>query len=224
VFIPTTVAMPIAAHRAIGEQIMRSVNRAGYWSKKQLEGNDRIKSRLCHGFDMGKLTPSSLFYLPCQAENPANSFFIDHNSPDRAPIDPYRWAGYAANHRRPSPEPSKAVAATVTPTVVPMPPTDCFKLRRMRELLAEEEAAKFRDDRAQHQAAAIDRWRSTASGAGNRGFFQLGRDLRGAGMSPAEIDMILRQESGYAHHPSQRRDQIKSVIRTLEGSSRRLAA
>jgi hypothetical protein len=70
VFIPTTVAIPIAAHRAIGEQIMRSVNRAGYWSKKQLEANVRIKSRLCPGFDMGKLTPSSLFYLPCQAENP----------------------------------------------------------------------------------------------------------------------------------------------------------
>ena len=80
VFIPTTIAMPIAAHRAIGEQIMRTVNRAGYWSKKQLEANDRIKSRLCHGFDMGKLTPSSLFYLPCQAENPAHSFFIDHNA------------------------------------------------------------------------------------------------------------------------------------------------
>ena len=58
----------------------RLANRAGYWSKKQLEANDRIKSRLCHGFDMGKLTPSSLFYLPCQAENPAHSFFIDHNA------------------------------------------------------------------------------------------------------------------------------------------------
>lgn len=107
--------MPIAAHRAIGEQIMRTVNRAGYWSKKQLEANDRIKSRLCHGFDMGKLTPSSLFYLPCQAENPAHSFFIDHNAPDRAPIDPHVWAGYAANHHRRPPEP----VATVSPTVVP---------------------------------------------------------------------------------------------------------
>ena len=169
VFIPTTVAMPIAAHRAIGEQIMRSVNRAGYWSKKQLEANERIKSRKHHGFDMGKLTPSSLFYLPCQAENPAHSFFIDHNSPDRAPIDPYIWAGYAANHRRPAPEP----VATVSPTVVPleqrpMPVTDCPRLRRMRELLAEEEAAKFRDDRAQRQAAAIDRWRVASSGDGNR--------------------------------------------------------
>ena len=28
-FIPTTIAMPIAAYKAIGEQIMRTVNRAG---------------------------------------------------------------------------------------------------------------------------------------------------------------------------------------------------
>ena len=224
-FIPTTVAMPIAAHRAIGEQIMRSVNRAGYWSKKQLEANDRIKSRKHHGFDMGKLTPSSLFYLPCQAENPAFSFFIDHNSPDRAPIDPYIWAGYAANHRRQAPEP----VATVSPTVVPleprpMPVTDCPRLRRMRELLAEEDAARYRDDRAQRQAAAIDRWRAASLGDGNRRFFQLGRDLCGAGMSTTDIDSILRQEAGYAHHPSQRRDQIRGVMRTLEGSSLRLAA
>ena len=27
-FIPTTIAMPIAAYKAIGEQIMRTVNRA----------------------------------------------------------------------------------------------------------------------------------------------------------------------------------------------------
>jgi hypothetical protein len=94
----------------------------------------------------------------------------------------------------------------------------------MRELLAEEDAARYRDDRMQRQAAAIDRWRVASSGEGNQAFFQLGRDLRGAGMSPAEIDSILRQEAGYAHHPSQRRDQIKSAIQTLGGSSRRLAA
>ena len=90
---------------------------------------------------MGKLTPSSLFYLPCQAENPVHSFFIDHNSASRQPLDPYVWAGYAANHHRPEPEPSATVATTVTPTVAepvqqPMPPTVCPKLRRMREMIA----------------------------------------------------------------------------------------
>ena len=141
VFIPTTIAMPIAAYKAIGEQIMRTVNRAGYWSQKQLDADPRIKSRKTHGFDMGKLTPSSLFYLPCQAQDPRDSFFIDHNSASRQPLDPYVWAGYAANHHRPEPEPSATVAQPVSPTVVPtepMPPTVCPKLRQMREMIAAE--------------------------------------------------------------------------------------
>jgi hypothetical protein len=61
VFIPTTVAMPISAYKAIAEQVMRTVNRAGFWAQKQLDTDARIKSRRTHGFDMGKLTPSSLF-------------------------------------------------------------------------------------------------------------------------------------------------------------------
>jgi hypothetical protein len=226
VFIPTTIAMPIAAHRAIGDQIMRTVNRGGYWSEQQLEADARIKSRRTHGFDMGKLTPSSLFYLPCQAENPAGSFFIDHHSASRQPLDPYLWAGYAANHYRPEPEPS---AETVTPTVAepvqpPMPPTNCPKLRLMREMIAAEEAAKVQDDRAQRRAAAIEKWRGTPAKGGNRAFFQLGVDLRSAGLNMADIEATLRQEAGYARHPAERRSQIKSIMQTLRESFRRLAA
>jgi hypothetical protein len=224
VFIPTTIAMPIAVYKAIAEQIMRTLNRDGYWSKKQLEANERIKSRKHHGFDMGKLTPSSLFYLPCQAEHSGDSFFIDHNSSGRLPLDPYIWADYAANHHRSSPEPSQAGAATVTPTVVPMPATDCHRLRRMRELLAEEAAAKVQNDRAQHQAAAIERWRGALPGDGNRAFFQLAVDLRSAGMSEREIEDALDVEAGHARHRAERRRQIKSIMRTLRASSRRLAA
>jgi hypothetical protein len=89
VFIPTTVAMPIAVHKAITGQIMLTMNRAGYWSRKQLEGDPRIKSRGHHGFDMGKLVPSSLFYLPCQAANAADSFFTDFDGKARLPLDPH---------------------------------------------------------------------------------------------------------------------------------------
>jgi hypothetical protein len=131
--------MPIAAYNAIVSQIMRTVNGAGYWSKQQLDADARIKSRRTHGFDLGKLTPSSLFYLPCQAQNSADSFFIDHNSSSRLPLDPYVWAGYAANHHRPAPEPSEAVTETVAPTVAePMPTTDCPMLHRIREMIAAE--------------------------------------------------------------------------------------
>ena len=229
VFIPTTIAMPIAAYKAIGEQIMRTVNRAGFWAQKQLDADPRIKSRKTHGFDMGKLTPSSLFYLPCQAQNPRDSFFIDHNSTSRQPLDPYEWAGYAANHHRPEPESSATVATTVTPTVAEpvqqtMPPTVCPKLRLMREMIAAEEAAKVQDDRAQRKAAAIEKWHLTPAESGHAAFFQLGVDLRGAGLGMAEIESTLWQEAGNARHPTERRREIRNVMRTLRGSSRRLAA
>jgi hypothetical protein len=225
-FIPTTVAMPIIAHEAICQQIMRTLNRDGYWSQTQLDADPRIKSRKTHGFDMGKLTPSSLFYLPCQSENPVHSFFIDHNLASRQPLDPYVWAGYAANHHRPEPEPS---AQPTTPTVAEpvqptMPPTVCPKLRRMRELLADEAAAKVQDDRARRQAAAIQKWHDTPAETGNRAFFQLAVDLRGIGLSMAEIGDVLRLEAGYARHPAERRREVRNIVRTLWGSSRRLAA
>jgi hypothetical protein len=223
VFIPTTVAMPIVAHEAICQQIMRTLARDGYWSRKQLDADPRIKSRKTHGFDMGKLTPSSLFYLPCQAENPAHSFFIDHNSAGRVPLDPHVWAGYAANHHRPSPE--LAVTPTVAePVQQPMPPTVCPKLRLMREMIAAEEAAKVQNDRAQRQEAAIQKWRSAPAESGHAAYFQLGVDLRSAGMSMADIEATLGQEAGYGRHPAERRREIARIMRTLRGSAWRMAA
>ena len=204
---------------------MRTVNRDGYWSKKQLEADQRIKSRKHHGFDTGKLTPSSLFYLPCQAEHPAGSFFIDYNSASRQPLNPYVWAGYAANHHRPEPGPSETVAETVAePVALPMPPTNCPKLRRMRELLAEEAAAKVQNDRGQRQEAAIQKCRAAPAKCGNEAFFRFGVDLRSAGMSMADIEATLGQEAGNGRHPAERRREIRNVMRTLRGSSRRMAA
>jgi hypothetical protein len=115
-----------------------------------------------HGFDMGKLTPSSLFYLPCQAENPVDSYFIDHHSPRRVPLDPYMWAGYAANRHQPVQDGAETVAATLAqPVHRAMSATNCPKLRRMRELIADEEVARHRDNLSRRKAAAIERWHGT---------------------------------------------------------------
>jgi hypothetical protein len=43
------------------------------------------------GLDWSKTQPHSLFYLPCQAQNPADSFFIDFDSSTRSPITPSTW-------------------------------------------------------------------------------------------------------------------------------------
>jgi hypothetical protein len=94
----------------------------------------------------------------------------------------------------------------------------------MRELIAEEEAAKAQTNRVQRQEAAIERWRSTPAKGGNDAFLRLGRDLEKTGMRPAEIDATLRQEACHGRHPSERRAQIKYIMRSLRGSPGQMAA
>jgi hypothetical protein len=80
----------------------------------------------------------------------------------------------------------------------PMPATICPKLRRFRELIAEEGAAKANTYLAPRQAEAIERWRSAPVNGGNDAFVRLAHDLNRIGMSHAEIDATLRQEAGHA--------------------------
>jgi len=133
-------------------------------------------------------------------------------------------AGYAANHHRVLPEPVQTVVPTVArPEPPPMPPTECPRLRRMRELIAEEEAAKIQTIRVQRQAGAIERWRSTTVN-GNDAFLRFGRELERTGMSLADIDATLWQEAGHGRHPSERRVQVKYIMRSLRGCPSRMAA
>jgi hypothetical protein len=93
----------------------------------------------------------------------------------------------------------------------------------MRELIAEEEIAK-----AQTNQRGASRQLSTDGAVRPpqvaMTFLRLGHDLERAGMRPAEIDATLWQEAGNGRHPSERRAQIKYIMRSLRGSFCRLAA
>ena len=118
-----------------------------------------------------------------------------------------------------------APTTVVHPKPPPMPATECPKLRRTRELIAEEDAAKAQTYRVQRQAAAIEKWRHASPGDGNGAFLRLGHDLYRIGMNHAEIDATLWQEAGQGRHPSERRAQIKYIMRSLRGGPlQRLAA
>ena len=219
--IPTTCAMTIDVHRDILMQLMKALNRRGYYSKKQLEKRaQRGLGGKLHGFDPSKFAACSLFYLPVQAAAGGDaSFFMTFDGGKRQAINPYEWIDKTILDHRPEPEPEP-----VQKVRQPMPATDCRRLRRMRELIAEEEVASAQSYRVRRQSAAIEKWRYASPGDGNGAFFQLGVDLDRAGMSPAEIDAILQQEAGYARHPSERRAQIKYIMRSLPGSFCRWAA
>ena len=53
-------------------------------------------------------------------------------------------------------------------------------LRRVRELITEEEEVRLADYRQQRREAAIDNWRGALFHQGNEAFFRLGAELRRA--------------------------------------------
>ena len=105
-----------------------------------------------------------------------------------------------------------------------MPTTECPRLRRMRELIAEEETAKAKANLVQRRSAAIERWRCAPAKGGNDAFLRLARDLSRTGMCLADIGTTLWQEASYGRHPPERRAQIKYIMRSLPASFCRLAA
>jgi hypothetical protein len=204
--------MPVAAYKAIVGQIMRTVSGAGYWSKQQLKDDRRIKDGKHHGFDMSKLTPSSLFYLPAQAANPADSFFLDYDEARRAPLDPYVWAEYASNHVLPEEDVSVAIVTTYS-----HPPTIPPRGSVVTDLAGDHSSERASDGLAARRERAIQKWRDAASTPkiGNRKFFDLGRDLANTGMDDADIARNLHAEAGFGRSPDQRRKQVKSILRSL---------
>lgn len=105
-----------------------------------------------------------------------------------------------------------------------MPQTACPKLRRVRELLLEEQVAKVDNQRAERRQDAIDKWRNAPAKSGNQAFFQLGVDLRNAGVAMSDIEATLWHESSQARHPVERRAEITGIVRTLRQGNRRTIA
>ena len=120
--IPTTCAMTIDVHRDILMQLMKALNRRGYYSKKQLEKRaQRGLGGKLHGFDPSKFAACSLFYLPVQAAAGRDaSFFMTFDGGKRQAINPYEWIDKTIIDHRPEPEPE--LVQTVRQ---PMPPTKC---------------------------------------------------------------------------------------------------
>jgi hypothetical protein len=228
VFIPTTLAMSVRAYRAIVSQIMLTVNEAGFWSRKQLEDGRQRKSSKHHGFDMSKLVPCSLFYLPCQARDPADSFFVDYNDERRSPLDPYVWAKTAANRSLPEPVPEIVPAAPTTQPTPNIPVIDIHStlspMDRLRATLRNQQRATQSNWLAEQRQATITTWRNTAKGDGNRAFFLLASNLARLGIAQAEIKAILSAEAAYAHSPKERRQQIKTIMTAIRKRPTKMAA
>jgi hypothetical protein len=213
VVIPTTHAMSMDVHRLITDQIVLRLNRAGFFDLKQIEKRakrgDDVSSLKRHGLDLGKLVPTSLFYLPAQAGAGAEaSFFTDH-ADGRAPLNPYHCVDSTIVHQVPEMAPPIDAPEVVEGAL------DGDTERTPMRALAAQVRATMRPKR-DHAAEAIDRWRQMApqKGVGNHEFFVLACGLVKAGLSDNEVKMTMTAEAQYSHSRSERLREIKNAVRS----------
>jgi hypothetical protein len=131
-------------------QVVKVLNRTGFCGKRQIEKQAKrsdAKPRLWHGFDEGKFNAASMFYLPCQAKEPADSSFIDYGEadPKRGPLDLVAWIEHCILDLRPDPEPMRpAPAPEPAPAKVPGKASEKVRisesLQAIRDALAAEQA------------------------------------------------------------------------------------
>ncbi|MXN67509.1 hypothetical protein GR183_21605 [Stappia sp. GBMRC 2046] len=210
-FIPTSCAMTLDVHKVILQQIERILQRAGYWRPKDLENNPRIKSRKLHGFDTSKFNASSLFYLPVQAADPKDSFFVDYDGPHRSELDIYAWIEQCIIDL--CPEEEKAAFLAV----------DRLKNEALRKQLQslKQHAAGARHgklseaQRAERVERYCEDWRRALRGEGHREFFRLAARLYRLGLSTCEVETNLRTELIYANSKDKRRREIPGILKKL---------
>jgi hypothetical protein len=103
VFIPVRQPLTPDAYEALWDIIAEKLEDAGYAVR-----HTRTKQNATHrqsGLDRSKRTPTSLYYLPCQAQEPDQSFFADYNGDKRAILDAELWLGNTViAFRQPPPE------------------------------------------------------------------------------------------------------------------------
>ncbi|WP_126465127.1 hypothetical protein [Candidatus Terasakiella magnetica] len=124
VFIPTTKFMSMDSYKEIVQTIIHLVEqsapdqehldakREGRKPRFYVSGKQAAKQKQrgltpnpIHGIDLSKVTPTSMFYLPCACtNNPDWSFFKDYNEVPRQTLEPTFWVENSILPQ-PSPEP-----------------------------------------------------------------------------------------------------------------------
>lgn len=118
-FFPTSCPMTVEVHQSILKSMAAMLTSRGYYSDRDALKIEQKTGKPVkrHGFDVSKFVPCSLFYLPCQAKNPADSFFED--LPGEI-LDPADWIAAPQHHDRDR-EAEAADRPVFTPPAPPRP-------------------------------------------------------------------------------------------------------
>lgn len=192
VLIPTTTAMTIEIDHIVKRVIFDELAERGYAAP----GKETAQRSKSHGFDVGKLTPSSLFFMPCKSANAEESFFVELPGEE---LDPAVWAKRAP------------LTMYREEIVKPVETKPMSKMQAIRQLLAAQTSTV--PDREARIADAITNYQSIPSGSGQRNneFWKLGCKLQDMGLDLAGIEATLRSNA----NDNDRKAQIKSIMSSL---------
>jgi hypothetical protein len=188
-FFPTISPMTLDAYHAIWDIMVGAIEMYGY-------SRDKAAPNF-HGIDRSKRPACSMFYVPCQAQNPTKSFWREFAGVE---IDPLIFID---NYLLPDPTEYVAAPAFANPA--------SDGLKRLREAISrtsnDNEVAK-----ANQVSLVVSQWRNAPKGEGSREFFNLARNLHRLGHDAASIRDRLTSEVIYARHPDERRREISGVV------------
>jgi hypothetical protein len=181
----TSTPLTIEAYKLIYKMVRTKLMEAGYHTKITQPHKTMEQS----GMDWSKHTPTSLFYLPAQAEVADDSFFHVHDGDGREPIDVIAWV---KNYHEPVIVEEEPVVTTDPDIPATEAPPTVNELKKQ---------------------TVINHWRTAHKNTGNEAWKTLAIGLAGANVPLAEIEMCLHAELEFA--PKKYRRKLKSQIRPL---------
>jgi hypothetical protein len=186
VVFPTTQSITPEAYEILWDNIASKIEDAGFWVFKK---KPHLRSS---GLDVSKRSPTSLFYAPCKAKSPGDSFFIDYNESNRQLLEPMVW-----------------IENNIIPFPMPFIAED--QPFNGQGMVNQEEVEK-----------ATEEWRGADHREGdNDRFWRYALALRAIGLSLPEIERTLHHEVQSADKPIKRRAQIPTIIASLNNSWRK---
>jgi len=195
--------MPIEGHQYVVKYLIGRLD--GYYDDKtaDLLEKKRGKSVKRHGFDMGKLVSSSLFYMPCQAEDPKDSFFQEFQG---NPLEPLEWGSAAITIER---DPAIKRPVLEYENDNPEPVAESTTIQDIRNQLSANDN-QTRIDKAKQVYV------STPSGMKMRhvAFFTLGLTLYRLGLADSEI--ITHLNDADADGSRRKKNSINDVMKSLK--------
>jgi hypothetical protein len=186
--IATSGRVTPAAYQLIWDSVAKKLEDAGYSVSRDRKLTKHQAELPRSGLDWSKRPAASLFYLPSQAEDPAQSFFEVYDGGNRSPLDVLSWIE------------NSVVEPKVVRDPEPLP-------ERQDNPAVNQEGI----------ASATAQWRMSSNypGEGNARFYRFAQALRRAGLSLIEVQAILLTEARFGRSSAKRIAQIPSIVISL---------